>query len=213
MATQAQFLANAANAQLSTGPRTPEGKARSARNAATHGLASAVLAIDPADQPAFLALEAALVAECKPAGALEMDAVRQIRDAVWRLRRVRQTILSYARFHDADPLVHTDTEAAMRQLSRYRASAEMLLYRAVNTLRDLQTTRLGRALHLAASEQSTVGPLAAPRTFTRMVVNGQPMNRAAREAFDQLHNITELGWPGSPGFSNSNPSPDSAKIV
>ncbi len=213
MATHAQLLANAANAQLSTGPRTPEGKARSARNAATHGLASAVLVIDPADQPEFLALESALVAECNPAGALEMDAVRQIRDAVWRLRRVRRTILSYARFHGADPLVHPETEAVMRQLSRYRASAEMLLYRAVNTLRDLQTTRLGRALHLAPSEHSAVGPLAAPRTFTRMVVDGIPMNRAAREAFDQRHNITELGWPGSPGFASSNPTPDSAKIV
>ncbi len=37
MATQAQSLANAANAQHSTGPRTGEGKAKSARNATTHG--------------------------------------------------------------------------------------------------------------------------------------------------------------------------------
>ena len=33
MATQAQVLANQANAQHSTGPRTTEGQAKSARNA------------------------------------------------------------------------------------------------------------------------------------------------------------------------------------
>src|SRR5579862_8004792 len=37
MATAAQIAANRANARRSTGPRTPEGKAASSRNALTHG--------------------------------------------------------------------------------------------------------------------------------------------------------------------------------
>ncbi len=36
-ASPAQLAANRANAQHSTGPRTPEGKAASARNALSHG--------------------------------------------------------------------------------------------------------------------------------------------------------------------------------
>ena len=40
MSTPAQILANQQNAQNSTGPRTPEGKATVAQNATKHGLAA-----------------------------------------------------------------------------------------------------------------------------------------------------------------------------
>lgn len=38
MATEAQILANRRNAQKSTGPRTPQGKAAVSQNAVKHGL-------------------------------------------------------------------------------------------------------------------------------------------------------------------------------
>ena len=40
-ASPEQIAANRANAAKSTGPRTPEGKARSSQNARTHGFAAA----------------------------------------------------------------------------------------------------------------------------------------------------------------------------
>ena len=46
MATQRQIEANRLNAQLSTGPRTQEGKDRSRGNALTHGLTAETVALD-----------------------------------------------------------------------------------------------------------------------------------------------------------------------
>ncbi|MFC1737810.1 hypothetical protein ACFL1G_02025 [Planctomycetota bacterium] len=40
MSTEAQILANRRNAQKSTGPRTPRGKAIVSQNAITHGLSA-----------------------------------------------------------------------------------------------------------------------------------------------------------------------------
>jgi hypothetical protein len=192
MATQAQLIANVANAQLSTGPRTEAGKAKSARNAVTHGLAAGVLFIAPEERAEFDAFEAALKEDMKPEGALEMDAMREFRDAAWRLKRIRACMKALYLEHGADPLVHPETAAAMRQLTRYRASAEMLLHRALNTLRDLQTIRLGRLIHLAKSEQQSIGPLAAPKSFALMVVENMILDRRGRDRFDEYHNVTEV---------------------
>lgn len=48
MSSQAQIAANRRNAKRSTGPRTPDGKARIAHNAVCHGLASRIVAGKPA---------------------------------------------------------------------------------------------------------------------------------------------------------------------
>src|SRR5687767_2004550 len=51
VATERKVEANRRNARLSTGPRTPEGKARSSGNARSHGLFSKV-AVLPDEDPA-----------------------------------------------------------------------------------------------------------------------------------------------------------------
>ena len=50
MASEAQIAANRANAQRSTGPRTEEGKEKSARNALNHGLCAERVVIDEEDR-------------------------------------------------------------------------------------------------------------------------------------------------------------------
>ncbi|NWF65769.1 MAG: SEC-C domain-containing protein [Chloroflexi bacterium] len=53
MASAAQIQANRANALASTGPRTPEGKAASSRNAVRHGLYASLDSLAPAEREHF----------------------------------------------------------------------------------------------------------------------------------------------------------------
>ena len=73
--SEKQFAANRANATKSTGPRTPEGKARSSRNSTVHGL-TGKSPILPGEDPGDLR---ALVAQYRdalhPQGQVEEDLV------------------------------------------------------------------------------------------------------------------------------------------
>jgi hypothetical protein len=87
MASKRQTQANQKNAQLSTGPTTPEGKAVCAANAITHGF-SAQAAVLPSETAAeFQSFLAAFEEEFQPQTALERSLVRHLADADWRLRR------------------------------------------------------------------------------------------------------------------------------
>ena len=68
MASAAQISANHANSQLSTGPRTPDGKARSARNATSHGLTAADVVVFPGEEQAFAQLRDKLRQDLRPHG-------------------------------------------------------------------------------------------------------------------------------------------------
>jgi hypothetical protein len=68
----ARAAASRKNGARSRGPKTPEGKARSARNALKHGLrAEKYIVLPEEDAAAFKALEATLFEELAPVGALQ----------------------------------------------------------------------------------------------------------------------------------------------
>ncbi|MBN2559834.1 MAG: hypothetical protein JXQ75_02750, partial [Phycisphaerae bacterium] len=71
MATEAQIAANRLNAQKSTGPRTPEGKAKVAQNALKHGLLAKQSVVRGEDAEEFEAYRQEMVASLAPVGALE----------------------------------------------------------------------------------------------------------------------------------------------
>ena len=205
MATQAQALANQANALLSTGPVTAEGKARASRNNLQHGLTLGVLAIDPAEQPAFCEFEAKFRAECKPEGKFETEAFQQFIDAAWRIKKIRALVDQLIEQHVQDPFVAGEAAAPMVQLNRYRAAAEMVAYRAVKTMRELQTTRLARLFHLTANEQTVIPPLVKPAT--KMMLGGAMHGHNDREMFYQIygtqHFTDRFPWTPNPKLTPS----------
>jgi len=87
MASDRQEKANRQNAQKSTGPKTPQGKARSSRNALKHGILSEHTVVQGEDRQAFEAFRARMVESLQPVGAMEELLAGRIVDCGWRLQR------------------------------------------------------------------------------------------------------------------------------
>ena len=73
--SDAQIQANRLNAQLSTGPRTPEGKKRSSLNALRHGLSGQIVVLPNEDMQAYLAFGQRMLLDLAPQGELEKSAL------------------------------------------------------------------------------------------------------------------------------------------
>lgn len=78
---------NRANAQLSTGPRTLQGKANSCKNATRHGLTSGQVIIAGEDPEEFDSLLADLVRDHRPANRTEQLLVTQMAQSYWLEQR------------------------------------------------------------------------------------------------------------------------------
>ena len=145
----ARAEASRKNGAKSKGPNTPEGKARASRNALTHGLcAGHHVVVEGESAEAFVAFEAALVADLAPAGALQILLAGRIARAAWRLERAERIEAElFARqmdgpFGEGDlglALIRDGNGArAFDTLLRYRGAAQAELARALRMLKALQ---------------------------------------------------------------------------
>src|SRR6266702_5734953 len=88
MTSERQIEANRRNAQKSTGPKTPEGRAAVRLNGVKHGLTANILVFQGEDESEFTALLDSLEAEHAPATPTEEILVRHLAMASWRLQRL-----------------------------------------------------------------------------------------------------------------------------
>jgi hypothetical protein len=102
MATAAQITACAANAQHSTGPRSPEGKAVSSRNALKLGLYSQSDILSGEDPAEFDQLLHDFEAEYRPAGPIQTAAVHDLVRAIWLVRRCNRIEAQFINLRHAD---------------------------------------------------------------------------------------------------------------
>jgi hypothetical protein len=165
----ARAEASRKNGAKSRGPVTPEGKARSSRNALRHGLCAEKFAVvDGESAEAFAAFEAALVADLAPEGALQALLAGRIARAAWRLERAERIEAElFARemhgvFGDGDlglALIRDGNGArAFDVLLRYRGAAQAELFRTLRTLKALQAEAAREAPPRRARAQGEAVP-------------------------------------------------------
>jgi len=138
MATLKQFEANRRNAQKSTGPKTPEGKAAISMNALRHGLRARTVVLPGENREEFNQLCDDLQVEWNPQSRTEHFYLEQMAVSQWKLTRME--VGEAAIFEDAAasttkiPLLDRLWQAECR-LERSYARAQRELERLQNSRR------------------------------------------------------------------------------
>lgn len=151
MTSPARAAANAANAQVSTGPRTAEGRARSSRNALKHGLTSRDLIVREDEQEDFNDFKESLLQEIAPEGIQEMLIFNQLLRAAWNMERC-QRLETDLFVNGLDPLLDDSAAKTLDRIHRYQSQSERSYYRHLKELRALQTNRVVRGLVMSEDE-------------------------------------------------------------
>jgi hypothetical protein len=167
----ARAAASRRNGAKSCGPKTPQGKACSSQNALKHGLRAQKFVVVAGESPKeFEALEAALVEELAPDGALQGLLAARIARAAWRLERAERIEAGLFEHHLRGErnlgvaLIRDGNGArAFDTLLRYRGTTLAELWRALRLLKALQAeTAAGpqamREVQRAAIEQQPIEP-------------------------------------------------------
>jgi hypothetical protein len=172
MASPARQFANTANAQLSTGPRTEEGKARSAQNARKHGLTAKELVIAPEQREEFEELLADFQAEIRPQGPIQQTLFDELVAAAWNLRRVRsmEANLCAGASSYMELLANDDLQVKLDRLARHKTRIERTFHRSLRELKALQTNA-ALAATLPRRLTDTIPPLASTTEIAKRTQN------------------------------------------
>jgi hypothetical protein len=145
--SEAQRMANRLNAQKSTGPKTTEGKAKSALNACRHHLTGQVTTMTEPDRITYNVFLEGYMAEWKPQGATEIQLVTCIAHDSWRINRagaiednlfaIGSGDITYA----SESQNHAEIEDSFTQARTYQKEAKTL------QLLSLYEQRTNRNIH------------------------------------------------------------------
>jgi hypothetical protein len=168
-----QLAANRLNAQNSTGPRTGEGKARSAQNARKHGFASSKYAVVRFEElDALTNLRDDAIAVYQPVNSQELFAVERI--ALAQLSILRCAALEAGLHADAMNECYTPGNFPVKALND-------------EVIRDIQTTRAqNRTLCLAIGFQRVARKSDGWKLFLRYQAQSERLYRRAIEEFERL---------------------------
>ena len=160
MATEAQIEANRRNAQHSTGPTSPEGKARSCMNRLSHGFNSSVLFIDGEKPEEFNLLLADLHNEFQPATTSEQILLEKMVHHQWfSLRACR--LQSVALNSSAASAGYMPKDLGV--LIRYQQSSDRGFYKARTELLTAQKERENSEIRFESPDSADAAAEPAPQ--------------------------------------------------
>ncbi len=150
MASAKKVAANRRNARRSTGPRTAQGKAKSARNAVRHGILNRSPVIEDFESQAEWQdhLEATLSA-LEPVGYLELTLARRVALQTWRLERVRrcETALASERIAGVERENWVDScGAVMAEISN--AVRDRDVFEAITKMKPFESVPVSLAIRI-----------------------------------------------------------------
>jgi hypothetical protein len=184
--SQKRLAANRANAAKSTGPRTPQGKARSAQNGRKHGFTASTFAVVRLEDLQEIAhLRADLIAVYQPVNSQELFAIERLaltQQALLRAARLESglftTCLNEALDRSGNPVIFMDSELS--------GNGDIEITRAQN-----RNYALGEGFH-RINQQSNSWSLAL-----RYQAQAERHYRRAVEEFERLKALRQE-LPGEP---------------
>ncbi len=192
VATDKQTAANRLNAQKSTGPKTPEGRAAVRLNGVKHGLTAETIVLKGESQADFTNMLESFEAEHDPTTPTEEAFVVQLAPANWRLRRLYHQEAGFytcqlqsltgmqkdLNLDDAGRMGHAAawSESTLNMFNRQEGRLERTFYRA---LHELQRLRKERESNLASVCQTspdveTTAVSAEPPTAPSVSAGAEP---------------------------------------
>ncbi len=225
MATPKQTAANRMNAQKSSGPRTPAGKAVSRFNALKHGI-YAVHQIMFDEKPEDLAELAAEYHEHhSPANSDERFLVDTLVHNEWRLRRTRRVEAElWQTAYNAFLVKNIETtitctsgdafatdSSTFERLQRVVNSLERAWHRALKELQRLQVAR-GHALRTPqpAPDAPEPAPEPVPNPAAAAPTPQPQQSKPASTSPASFHANTETPSPTAPTTPSKQPDPDAS---
>jgi hypothetical protein len=212
MSTQKQIEANRRNAQKSTGPQSPETKAKTRLNAMRDGFTGQITTLSDEDRPIFEKFKSDFINDLAPKTVMELSLVSNIAWDTWRLNHLRAVEMNiYAlgtannsvEIESDDPQIHTAVSGAVTFVDEAKRFALMSMYeqrmnrsihKNLTTLRQLQAERrqnyqrdLEEEIILARANDLNGLPYEAPPAPTE---NGSVFSN--REIFAAAHRLTVL---------------------
>jgi hypothetical protein len=205
-----KLAANRANALLSTGPRTPEGKAKSSKNATRHGMLAKTIVLEGESEERFQELLLSLIAEFHPRTPAENAVIETMAAANWGLMRtwgMRKAGMDQEMFRvatlapGAPPSVRAS--AAHRTLADHSRSLDLL--ERYETACDRQFAR-AFALLCKIRDRQTETPQffqAAPASDSKATFNDPPPNP----------NFTNEPTPTAPSTPSTTPQNQPSEVA
>ena len=208
MTSDKQIQANRRNALMSTGPKTPQGKAAARQNALSHGLLSAEMLVPGEDEAALKELSERLRGELRPVGDLEGLLVERV-IAAWRLRRlgrVEADIFAWERLEEL-------AQRAEREARAYEQPPEDDFMKYVNislSNGEKHSEALSRAQQMRSEQRAEIATLG--RTFARDATGVNAFSKLSRDEttierglYKALHELQRL--QASRGAGSGTPPP------